>query len=341
MHKKIDYISPSSFFYWEKCPLKALFSKTYRNKQFFPKHPDTDLGILIHKFYEKQREWNISSIESFNEKWKHEIEIINESYKDNLIQSRYFPVQWYSKFYGVKKHLLCNNLIKGRIHTEVLTKERTAIFEKWINNKYLGGYVDLIVKIGDKVKQIVDFKSGNIFEIVDNKKKIKEIYKQQLALYCAVIIENQKELPELYLEAINGKRYPIDIDFDYVEELASRALVLKQKINDAVESGKTDSLAQCNIDNCNSCNHRMFCNAYKNCFTNEKCGNKIDLQGTVNQIGRTEVQFDTGMKIYIIKNIEVLKSLTEGEQVSIYNLLYPNEGEPMLYCLNNTIAYNG
>lgn len=341
MHKKLDYISPSSFFFWEKCPLKALFSKTFRDKQIFPKHPDAALGTLIHKFYEKQREWNINSLESFNVKWKIEIDNINESYKSDALQMRYYPVQWHSKFYVVKKKLLYANLINGRYQKEESTKDNSVFFEKWINNKYLGGHVDLIINNGGKVKQIVDFKTGNIFEIINNKKIIKEIYKQQLSLYCAIIIENQTELPELFLEAINGKRYLIDIDIDYVEKIASRALGLKQMINDAVEIDKTDSLAKCSIDNCNNCNYRMFCSAYKNSFTNERCGNKIDLQGTINKIGNTEIRFDTGIKIYIIKNVEILKSLTEGEQVSIYNLFYPNEEEPLLYCLNNTVVYNG
>jgi hypothetical protein len=94
---KVQYISPSSFYYWEKCPLQAVLSK--QTTKFFQNSPDADLGSLIHRFYEKNNKWNISSVESFNTKWKTEIEILN----NQLQHSNYYPIQWNAKYYTIKK----------------------------------------------------------------------------------------------------------------------------------------------------------------------------------------------------------------------------------------------
>jgi len=340
MYNKIEYISPSSFYYWEKCPLKGLLSKTYKGKQLFPKHPDSDIGTLIHKFYEMHKEWNLSSAESINLKWELEVNKINENYKSNILQSRYYPIQWHSKFYGVKKQQLCSSILKTQASKNYLAHKKTVVFEEWINNHYIGGYIDLVIKDGDKIQQIVDFKTGNIFEIINNRKIIKEVYQQQLALYCAVISEKQSVMPELFLETLNGHKHQIYIHSDTVKEIATRALKLKEKINKAIEGNNINSLAHCNPVNCVNCNHRMFCNDYKYLFLNKRCGKRIDLQGAVLQKGSSEILFDTGDNLFIIKNIKELKDISEGAKLSIYGLFYPNEAELILYSMNNTIVYN-
>lgn len=340
MYNKIEYISPSSFYYWEKCPLKGLYSKTYKNEEQFPKHPDADIGTLIHNFYEKHREWNITSTELFNAKWEQEINCINENYKRSLLQNRYYPVQWHSKFYAVKKQQLCSNILKTLTNNNYSSNKKNAVYEEWISNHYIGGYVDLLIKDGDIITQIVDFKTGSIFEIVNNRKTIKEVYLQQLALYCAVISERQSVMPELYLETLNGHKHQINIHIDVVKEIATRALKLKDKINKAVEENNINSLAQCDAENCVNCNYRMFCEDYKYIFLNERCGKRIDLRGEVRQIGSNELLFDTGDNLFIIRNIKELKGLSEGVKLSIYSLFYPEEAELILYCMNNTIVYN-
>ncbi|PCH70317.1 MAG: hypothetical protein COC06_05375 [Bacteroidales bacterium] len=92
MTNVVKYISPSSFYYWEKCPLIAVYSKIYSSQQFFTRHPDADLGLIIHLFYEKQNEWCINSPTSFLEKWKEKIYELNRLYKKSDLQRRFYPV---------------------------------------------------------------------------------------------------------------------------------------------------------------------------------------------------------------------------------------------------------
>ena len=68
--KPIKFISPSNFSYWENCPLRAIFSNEYKDQIFFPKHPDADLGRIIHSFYENKNKWRITKKISFPKQLK-------------------------------------------------------------------------------------------------------------------------------------------------------------------------------------------------------------------------------------------------------------------------------
>jgi len=71
----IKFISPSNFYYWEKCPLKAIYSRNCKGITVLSSNPNGDLGTIIHKFLEKANEWRINDEKSFENKW---IELIND-----------------------------------------------------------------------------------------------------------------------------------------------------------------------------------------------------------------------------------------------------------------------
>lgn len=332
---KIQYISPSSFYYWEKCPLQAVLSK--QTTKFFQNSPDADLGSLIHKFYEKQYEWNISSVESFNTKWKTEIEKLNhQSHQNN-----YYPIQWNAKYYAVKKQMLCKNLLTKAIKKKgnnVVSSKFQNRYQVEINNEYIKGEIDLLVLQKEKIKQIVDFKTGNVFEKVKGIRQIKEIYKQQLALYCAVILEKQDFIPELFLETINGRRIQIDVEKDFIIALNNRVKILKEKINSKIETNTTDSLANCTPENCEYCNYRPFCSVYKTTFLNTRIGLRIDVRGKVSTIKTNELLFRTTNDEYIIKNVQDKSKYQLNGKCEIYNLFFPENDDKILYETKRTVV---
>jgi len=335
---KIQYISPSSFYYWEKCPLQAVLSKLSITKAFFTVHPDADLGSLIHKFYEKQNEWEIDSIEKFNAKWGKEIDKLNRRHQSNKLQDNYCSIQWNAKYYAVKKQLLCNNLLaKASKVKEVVTTEGQYLYEQWISNEIIGGKIDLLVRENDKIKQIIDFKTGNIYEKVGNKMRVKEVYKQQLALYCAVILEKQDFFPELLIETLDGKRIKIEIAREFIEALTSRVKLLKDKINSAIENNLTDLLANCNPENCENCNYRPFCKIYKTNFLNKKIGSRIDICGNITEIKTNEIAIKTTDNYFIIKKIGEISKYQLNGSCEVYNLYFSEKNDNVLYETINTI----
>lgn len=329
---KIQYISPSSFYYWEKCPLRAVLSK--QTTKFFPNSPDADLGSLIHRFYEKYNELKISSVESFNEKWKTEIEKLNKQ----LQGSNYYPIQWNAKYYSVKKQMLFKNLIfKASKTKDVVTGKFQYHYEEKINNENIEGKIDLLVLEDGKIKQIIDFKTGDVFEKGKGKNQVKEIYKQQLALYCAVILERQDCIPELFLETMNGKRIKIEVEIDFITALNNRVKILKEKINSKIETKTTDTLANCTHENCEYCNYRPFCSAYKTTFLNTRIGFRIDVHGSVSAIKTNEVLIKTTNDEYIIKKVQDNSKYQLHGKYMIFNLFFPENDDNILYETKNTV----
>jgi len=339
MGKLVKYISPSSFYYWEKCPLKAVFSKKYRDWQFFPKHPDADLGTVIHQFYEKKTEWIIDSQTAFENKWNELIASINETYKINELQKRYYPVQWYSKYYAVKKALLKYNILSEQAHHK---SQKNIAFEKWIYNEIIGGYIDLIIFNDEKkIKSIVDFKTGDIFEKVDGQFQIKEVYKMQLALYAIVIKEQQGYIPKLFIENIKGEGILVKISDSYIEDIYNRAIRLKNKIDIAEKENCVNSLADANSDNCKFCNYRTICVSYKTTLMNNSIDNVIDIQGKLIGNYPPDVEIELQNITYRIKNLMPIDNLVVGKKIFIYNLFFPNENENTLYSMKSTIIEYG
>lgn len=334
---EIIYISPSTFYYWEKCPLQAVLSKLPESRNFFPNNPDADLGSLIHKFYEKQNEWKIDSLERFNLKWSHEIIEMNKYYKENELQSIYFPIQWYASYYTVKKMLLCNNLINKPIHFNTNSSEFKYLYEQWINNDVVGGRVDLLVKENGVVRQVVGFKTGKIFEKLGKTIKLKEVYKQQLALYASVILENQNYMPELYIEQISGRRFKVDIDSNYIQDLKKRAIDLKNKINYTIQNNTFENLSVCNTENCEYCFYRHNCDMYKNTFMNKRIGLRIDLIGKISNVKSDIITLISGSGNFKIKNVRKVCKYKVNYDCEVYNLFFPENNDNIVFETTSTV----
>ncbi|MEZ4906245.1 MAG: PD-(D/E)XK nuclease family protein [Saprospiraceae bacterium] len=265
----------------EKCPLKAVFYYEYKNTQFFPRHPDADIGNIIHNFYENRYKWKITNKKNFSIKWNELTLKLNDEYKKSDLQSRYFPVQWYSNFYAIKKQLLVKNLLRPvkRKNTYLSIKN-----EQWIEDEdnIIAGKVDLLI-YNDKgiITEISDFKTGKIFEKVKNKLKIKEAFKTQLALYAKIIIDKQQYKPETTLIDISGKKHPVKITSYEIDKTFNEAKELKHSINIALQKNKINELANPYNENCFMCNYRPVCRAYKQKFMNFPINNNIDICGKV------------------------------------------------------------
>lgn len=336
----VKYISPSSFYYWEKCPAKAVYSKKYKDEQFFPKHPDAYLGTVVHKIYEKRFEWNFGSEEKFEKIWKRQIHQINEEFKDNPLQRRFYPVQWNANFYAVKKILLKNNILNV---VKSSNKRLNFNVEKWVtdNNNIVGGYIDLQIKDNDnRVIEIIDFKTGNIYEKVNGKFQIKEAYKMQFALYAFILNEQQGFMPTLTLGTMNAKKVSLELDKEYIENMYLRAGFLKNIIK---ETDDIRLLTVANKGNCKFCNYRKICHKYQTKMINSKLDNNmIDIKGRITLFIKSKnmnnIEVITTSGKYLIKNLSFSEDLEINKEIYIYNLYFPDEKGKILYVLLNTIV---
>ncbi len=336
MIKSIPYISPSKFYYWKKCPLKAVFYHEYKNSQFFPRHPDADIGNIIHNFYENRYKWKITNEETFSSKWNELIAKLNDEYKNNDLQSRYFPVQWYSSFYAIKKQLLKQHLLRP-----TLRKNSHSVIknEEWLKDdeNIIVGKADLLIYNNEGIiTEIADFKTGKIFEKNNKKLIIKEAYKTQLALYAKIIIDKQQYKPETSLIVITGKKYKIDFSDEDIDEAFNEAKELKKSIDSALLNSKIDELANPDNENCFMCNYRPVCVAYKKKLMNYPVKNNIDICGKLIMSNANSVKIKNETGIFQIANFR--ETVPMSKNICIYNLYFPDKENKLLYAHNNTIV---
>lgn len=90
-------------------------------------------------------------------------------------------------------------------------------------------------------------------------KKIKEVYRCQLALYASIVLKNQSFLPVLSIENIRGDKHIVEISETFIADVKYRSVELKRKIDLAVNNDKINSLAVPNCENCEYCNYRIVC----------------------------------------------------------------------------------
>jgi hypothetical protein len=326
----IKFISPSNFYYWEKCPLKAVFSRNFKAINIPPSNQNGDLGTIIHKFLEKANEWQISDEKSFENKW---IELINEMeniYRGNTIQTNYLPVSWYCNYYAVKKICLKSTILNKKYSIHLVDIDKIEKHEKWISDeKYVGGIADYLRYDSEgNIEEIVDFKTGGIYDIIEKKLKIKEEYQQQLSLYAKLVFIKQNFIPKTYIQDIKGIKHNIELSEDYINDIYERAILLWTKINDEIKKDTVSNLACVNESNCKNCDYRPHCDRYKEVYMNKIDISNVDITGIVQSISNFNEKFRLEIKIenQSVKVIgdRIINEISEGQVVSIYNLFNSN-----------------
>ncbi|MBM3453994.1 MAG: PD-(D/E)XK nuclease family protein [Bacteroidetes bacterium] len=341
----IKFISPSKFAYWEKCPIKAIYGKTYTDLTFFPKHPDADLGTILHYFLEKKKELQIKSINDFEEIWLEKIIRLEKEYLNNKLQKVYYPIKWHAKYFSVKKILLRNEILKHKNPPKSAKKAKGEITEKWIDDgEDIGGIPDkFILNDSGKIIKIIDYKTGNIFEFINKKKVLKETYVKQLLLYAYIIKSKQNEYPICYIQDLHGNNHEVKIDENLLNETYARAVELKNKINKAIQTRNYEPLANPDFNNCHNCEYRPVCSAYKNNFINNFENKKVDVFGEIIDIKgseKIEIKLKITEKELVLKGILSQENVSIGDNVYIYNLFCPDGASSILYAIKETLIRN-
>jgi hypothetical protein len=337
----IKFIQPSQVFFWGKCPLKAVFSAEYKDRPLFPKHPDSELGSLIHLFIQKKKYWAINSEESFEEKWKTEIEKIDRAYLANKLQKIYYPIKWYSKYYSVKKILLKKSLLKESKQNKS-GSTFTIRREQWRDDgKDIGGKIDyMVLNEKNEIIEIGDTKTGKIFEFVGKKKVLKEAYIKQLQLYAYIIKCNQDFYPTCFIKDVSGNKYELDIDETDINIEIEKAVALKNRINKCIEESNYSSLANPCLDHCSMCDYRPACNSYKEKYINNLSNKRVDVFGEIVKIegvDKKDISLKIDTKTITLKGVLIPEKLNIGENIYIFNLFCPENENAILYAIKETI----
>lgn len=339
--KPINFISPSSLYYWERCPIRAVYSCNFRAVKTFPTHPDSALGTVIHSFYENKNKWGIYDKDFFEVKWLNEIGRINQQFISDPLQKVYYPLEWNSKYYAVKKMQLRENLLKGQVSPYAVRSN--IVFEKWLDDGLdIGGKIDFVrYNDNDEISEIIDFKTGNIFEVAKKDRNIKMSYIYQISLYAYLVKSKQNLMPTGYVQNNKGEKFEIKFDLTDIQSIHQKAVDLKTMINTSISRNKIEELANPSSDNCSYCNYRPLCEFYKKKMINDFSNKMVDVYGRIERV------MDSGSlilsipeKVLTLKNIISVDELKEGDMIYVYNLFCPDHNNHILFATKSTLIAN-
>jgi CRISPR/Cas system-associated exonuclease Cas4 (RecB family) len=220
------------------------------------------------------------------------------------------------------------------------------------------GRIDRVLDRGDGIV-LQDFKTGNIFQVLDNDALlVKPSYSAQLQLYAALYRETFEIWPTtLEVVPLQGEAVRVDLDYRACEDLlkSARDLLahLNQTIDRARERGNEVLVGTPGEGICKFCSFRPYCREYMSLATRnafelpEKW--PIDLIGTLIakqrlNNGKLLLSVRKLDKLYMIRGITAdgerhpdLYSAALGDQLAFFSLRVPSNSDTYVETMYTTI----
>lgn len=297
--KKLKRISPSQFHSMKNCAYKSLLAEAFNKKSLLPLSPSAYLGTVLHTILELISKGLIRTEEEFKTKFDEEILLMEESLRRDGYEY-FIPLQMNVRDYGIKKIQLKKHLREAN-ESKKANEYRKFHSENWFESKdkSIGGKMDLIIEVGEKI-EIIDFKTGAITEDIfddegDSYQAVKSEYQEQLKLYAYLYLDSTGKFPtELTLVDLAKQKFKVNFSEIECQKIFEEAKLLLKETNASIDS--KDFKANPNEANCKFCLYRPACSFYLNLlkevnYFNDVCGIIIDV-----------VQYQNGkVSIFLIK----------------------------------------
>lgn len=340
---RIEWVYPSLYNNLKLCFLKG----AYIENKFPPqlsRSPESVLGTVVHRMYELTSRGLISSLKEFDEKWDEELDLIEKGLRESSLEKGIVPIKDTARDYEVKKEfcrLQINDNLKikagrrGKTESQVyhLNQEEKII----IPEKSVKGKIDLVIKKGGYI-EIIDYKTGNIFEKGSGGKKVKAEIVTQLIFYSGLYFFYHGVWPaKLSVMDQLGNRVNIPYSHADATELIANAQCLMFSINcilentNITEREKLHLLARPSPTSCKFCNYRPSCYAYINKkMTDTKSGWPTDIfikiiridvpkSGLTTITGRL-IDTDKTVRIVNIPKEYLGNKFNPEKKISVFNL---------------------
>ena len=263
---KLKRVSPSTFIRLNQCPLQVVLSAS-EIPQLLPNHPNSKLGLLLHKMVELCFKGEIRDGRSFERRWEKEISNLHTEMRSNDLDQHFVPLSNSARNYAVKKQQ-CRNFVEGFEFQEPIVSTvspKVTGSEKWVESedKSVGGRIDEI-RLSHGAVKIVDLKTGKVFDDSIADRTIKLEYQTQMKLYAALYFETVGSFPsQLLIKTLDGQEHDIAFEREECLSLLQTAKARLEEINAAVESSEDcEELANPSLDVCRYCRFRPVCEPY-------------------------------------------------------------------------------
>ncbi|MBF9239513.1 PD-(D/E)XK nuclease family protein [Hymenobacter sp. BT683] len=261
-------ISPSQYFRVLACPYQSLLASTPEARSLpgmFGSGGASEVGTVVHGMLKRSVATDLSDAVAFESVWQ---ELLSEKEADLIRNgaSHLVPLTYRANGYAVTKLLLSWHLaMMPKAAPFPGDSDIPFGAEKWLsdNSGSVGGIADLI-RLGIDGPEIVDYKTGSIFQLNSNDEaEIKPVYSQQLQLYAALLHEQTGHFPaHLFLADLAGKEHEVEFTELGCLQLLSNARRLLTQMKAAVNAGNPESLAIPSQEQCRYCQVRPLCSPY-------------------------------------------------------------------------------
>lgn len=285
--KPIKRISPSRYINLQSCNLKGILSAN-NFSNLLPNYPSAYLGITIHKLIELALKGRIRDNKEISQEWDKIVNAIENDMLKNKLEAHLVPLELNARNFEVKK-ITAFNMVRHIIEDKDKNYEKSNIeSEKWLEaaDGKLCGKIDLIKKNNEYI-EIIDLKTGNIFDNNLDVQEPKKEYQLQLKIYAALYFSNYKIWPKkLLIVDPNGRSYNIPFTPHECMNIFNMTKDSLKKINKLITDGKTpEFFANPSSDTCKFCYYRPICSKYWDIYPNTSDWPN-DICGIVKEITR-------------------------------------------------------
>lgn len=300
--KEVNWLSPTSYSLMRECFLKGSWTATSAER-LLPRHPDAIMGSLIHKMYELVSRGAIKSEEDFEGAWQNERHIEEEKLLRSKLESHLVPIDNHVRNLGEEKYLCWLNVKqmidkRSTFNTGKSLESRywrTSVEESIEADEYhVRGRAD-IVKWGSSGVEIVDIKSGVIFQDVGNERKLKRGIQDQLKIYAGLFFIKHGVWPSrLAVSSSSGELFDVAFSINECIDLLKKADCMRHSVNSVIKSLKLHELekgwllARPEPATCRYCPYRPACGPYWNKRTQfPSLAWPVDVKGKIESISTT------------------------------------------------------
>ena len=261
----ITKLSPTMFATLKQCQLRAGLSQA-RSQRTTRNSTAALLGTIAHRVLEKASTLNRNSEDlraQAETMWNKTVEIVEKELQASPLDRCLLPIGRWRKYFLLRERTIrrCVEIASshGISETRVIASERKFDSVK----DGFTGKPDLILRRANDLV-IIDYKSAELPDDVQEQEKQIESWQQQILFYAAIIKEEFGEWPVAgEIKLLNKEVISIPIDPQRVEKLVEEVQALKENYNTKIAAGVSLSeLAQYSVENCAFCEFKGACDIF-------------------------------------------------------------------------------
>lgn len=254
-------VSPSQLTNMRECAHQVLLKQAYRSLALLPPAPSAEFGGVVHKLLELAANGAYRSREELLEGFAYQLKLA-EAKLSAAGFAHLTPLLNHVKNSGPKyqQALLRAETLLPKGGQPIQSTVRQT--EQWLSDadERVAGKTDAIFQVGEHV-QIIDYKSGQLFEDADNE-EIKPAYVEQLKLYAYLYFDTHGRYPnQLTLIDLNGRTVDVAFSEEDCGSVYEQALADLERINRLL-TDQPERLSAPEPTRCLRCEVRGVCRQY-------------------------------------------------------------------------------